>query len=139
MSKLSSHDASNFPVGLLLPAHAQRFGSAEPVERPALEMPGAKFGGTFRRMLHDNPSTLDPTFVTISKPHRRPQMFDGLVPIRCPPQGPIPAIAEFWEASGWPHLDFTLRQGVTFHNGREVTAHDFVYSFTRLLELKSRA
>ncbi len=27
------------------------FGSAEPLGRPELEMPGVKFGGTFRRML----------------------------------------------------------------------------------------
>jgi oligopeptide transport system substrate-binding protein len=29
---------------------------------------------------------------------------------------------------------FYLRKGVRFHNGREVTAEDFVYSFTRLLD-----
>jgi peptide/nickel transport system substrate-binding protein/oligopeptide transport system substrate-binding protein len=50
----------------------------------------------------------------------------------------IPAIAEFWEASQdgrtWT---FVLRRGVTFHHGREVTAQDFVYSFTRLLRVES--
>ena len=47
---------------------------------------------------------------------------------------PIPAIAEFWEASRDGRLwTFTLRQGVRFHHGREVTAQDFVYSFSRLL------
>ena len=47
---------------------------------------------------------------------------------------PLPALAEFWEASRdgrtWT---FTLRRGVKFHHGREVTADDVVYSFTRLL------
>jgi peptide/nickel transport system substrate-binding protein len=50
---------------------------------------------------------------------------------------PIPALAEYWEASRdgltWT---FTLRRGVKFHNGRELTADDFVYSFTRLLDTK---
>lgn len=50
---------------------------------------------------------------------------------------PIPAIAEFWETSRdgltWT---FTLRRGVMFHHGREVTAQDFVYSFTRLLQAR---
>ena len=47
----------------------------------------------------------------------------------------IPGIAESWEPSkdlkSWV---FKLRQGVSFHNGREVTAKDVVYSFTRLMD-----
>ena len=31
---------------------------------------------------------------------------------------------------------FTLRQGARFHHGREITAEDFVYSLTRLLDPK---
>jgi peptide/nickel transport system substrate-binding protein/oligopeptide transport system substrate-binding protein len=62
------------------------------------------------------------------------QVFDGLVQFDANLK-PIPALAEFWEASRdgrtWT---FTLRQGVKFHNGREVTARDVVYSFTRLLD-----
>ena len=51
---------------------------------------------------------------------------------------PIPAIAEFWEASRDGRIwTFALRQGVQFHHGREVTAQDFVYSFTRLLSPKA--
>jgi peptide/nickel transport system substrate-binding protein/oligopeptide transport system substrate-binding protein len=46
----------------------------------------------------------------------------------------MPALADYWEASRdgltWT---FTLRRGVKFHNGREVTADDFVYSFARPL------
>jgi oligopeptide transport system substrate-binding protein len=110
-------------------------GSAEPQGRPELEMPGAKFGGTFRRMLGDNPSTLDSAFVNdIYGGNVVRQIFDGLVQFDAH-LNVIPAIAEFWEASQdgrtWT---FTLRRGVTFHHGREVTAHDVVYSFTRLLD-----
>jgi ABC-type transport system substrate-binding protein len=62
------------------------------------------------------------------------QIFNGLVQFDANLK-PIPDLAEFWEASRdgrtWT---FTLRQGVKFHNGREVTAQDVVYSFTRLLD-----
>jgi peptide/nickel transport system substrate-binding protein/oligopeptide transport system substrate-binding protein len=62
------------------------------------------------------------------------QIFNGLVQFDANLK-PIPALAEFWEASRdgrtWT---FTLRQGVKFHNDREVTAQDVVYSFTRLLD-----
>src|SRR5215831_7010860 len=113
-------------------------GAVEPVGKPELEMPGAQFGGTFRRMLGDNPPTLDPAFVIDI--YGRPvinQIFDGLVQFDAH-LNVIPAIAEFWEASQdgctWT---FALRRGVKFHHGREVTAQDFVYSFTRLLHVNS--
>ena len=46
-----------------------------------------------------------------------------------------PALAESWEISDdnltWT---FTLRDGVTFHNGRALVADDVVYSFERIIE-----
>jgi peptide/nickel transport system substrate-binding protein/oligopeptide transport system substrate-binding protein len=89
-------------------------------------------------MLGDNPPTLDPAFVTETYGgHVVRQIFDGLVQFDAH-LNVIPAIAEFWEASQdgrtWT---FALRRGVTFQHGREVTAQDFVYSFTRLLQVKS--
>ena len=94
-----------------------------------------QMGGTYRRPLRDDPSTLDPgrasdiyAYTVVN------QLFDGLVQFDNH-LNPIPAIAGFWEASPngltWT---FYLRQGVTFHHGREVIAEDFVYSFTRLLD-----
>lgn len=45
-----------------------------------------------------------------------------------------PALAETWDISDdnltWT---FTLRDGVTFHNGRELVAQDVVYSFDRVI------
>jgi oligopeptide transport system substrate-binding protein len=98
---------------------------------------GVKFGGTYRRALANNPTTLDPAFVSdiYSRTVVR-QIVDGLVQFDAH-LNPIPAIAEFWEASrdGLSWI-FTLRRGVKFHHGREVTAEDFIYSFTRLLDSK---
>ncbi len=46
----------------------------------------------------------------------------------------IPELAESWEISEDRTVyTFHLRQGVTFHNGREVTAEDFKYSMERVL------
>ena len=46
---------------------------------------------------------------------------------------PTPQVAESWTISkdGLVYI-FTLREGVRFHSGREVTADDFVWSLTRL-------
>ena len=53
---------------------------AEPLEPPELHMPGAKFGGMYRRVLGNNPTTLDPAFVTdIYGRAVVRQIFDGLV------------------------------------------------------------
>lgn len=108
--------------------------SSGTAQSPGSLEPGAKFGGTYRRTLGSNPTTLDPAFVNdvYSRTIVR-QIFEGLVQFDAHLK-PIPAIAEFWEASRdgrtWT---FTLRRGVRFHHGREVTAQDFVYSLTRLL------
>jgi len=111
-------------------------GLAETLGKLELERAGAQFGGMYRRELGDNPVTLDPTFVTdVYGGAVVRQIFDSLVQFDALLK-PIPALAEFWEASQdgctWT---FTLRRGVMFHHGREVTAHDVVYSFTRLLGL----
>src|SRR5262245_28909390 len=110
-------------------------GATQPSEQSVPHLPGAQFGGTFRRMLGANPITLDPALVTDAYGGSVVrQIFDGLVQLDANLK-PIPALAEFWEASRdgrtWT---FTLRQGVKFHNGQEVTAQDVVYSFTRLLD-----
>jgi peptide/nickel transport system substrate-binding protein len=102
---------------------------------PEVHMPGAKFGGVFRRMLGDNPATLDPALLTdIYGQAVVSQIFNSLVQFDAQLR-PLPALAKFWEASRdrrtWT---FSLRRGVMFHHGREVTAHDVVYSFTRLVE-----
>jgi oligopeptide transport system substrate-binding protein len=112
--------------------------SAETPKDPDQKPPSTKFGGVFRRMLGDNPSTLDPAFLTdIYGRAVVGQVFDGLVQFDAHLK-PIPAIAELWQASRDGRIwTFFLRRGVKFHHGREVTAHDFIYSFTRLLRVNS--
>lgn len=61
-------------------------------------------------------------------------IFDGLVEFVPGSVEVRPAVAESWTLSD-DHLTYTfkLRRGVRFHNGREVTADDVVYSLRRAL------
>jgi oligopeptide transport system substrate-binding protein len=104
------------------------------------ETPPPRFGGTYRRPLSNNPSTLDPAVIsdiygfTVAQ-----QIFDGLVQYDGT-ANIVPAIAENWKGSrdglSWT---FYIRKGVKFHNGREVVADDVVYSFTRILDPKTKS
>jgi peptide/nickel transport system substrate-binding protein/oligopeptide transport system substrate-binding protein len=96
--------------------------------------------GTYRRPLGNDPSTLDPARISdiysLSVTH---QIFDGLV--RFDQTLTIsPALAQHWRSSRdgltWT---FTLKKGVKFHHGREVTADDVVYSLTRILDPRTRS
>lgn len=97
-------------------------------------------GGVYRRPLGNDPVTLDPAGIrdTYSLAVAQ-QLFDGLVQFD-QTLAITPALAQFWKASRdgltWT---FTLRKGVRFHHGREVTADDVVYSFTRLLDPKTKS
>ncbi len=97
-------------------------------------------GGVYRRALGNEPATLDPARVNdIYSRSVTEQIFDGLV--RFDQNLMIaPALASYWKASRdgltWT---FTLRKGVTFHHGREMTAADVAYSLTRLLDPRAKS
>jgi ABC-type transport system substrate-binding protein len=106
------------------------------------QVPAASRSSVYRRPLGNDPATLDPARISdIYGLSVAQQIFDGLVEfdhaLRI-----VPALAEYWKATRdgltWT---FTLRKGVRFHHGHEVTADDVVYSLTRLLDpqLKSAA
>lgn len=111
-------------VALLLGAAATA--SAQPAEER---------GGDYRRALVSDPVTLDAARIgDIYSRSVAQQLFDGLVQFD-QTLTVVPALAQYWKASRdnrtWT---FTLRKGVKFHHGREVTSDDVVYSFTRLLD-----
>jgi peptide/nickel transport system substrate-binding protein/oligopeptide transport system substrate-binding protein len=106
----------------------------------AQEAPFAQSGQVYRRPLGHDPTTLDPARLRdIYSLAVGQQLFDGLVQFD-QTLSITPALAQFWTASRdgltWT---FTLRKGVKFHHGREVTSDDVVYSFTRLLDPKTRS
>lgn len=91
-------------------------------------------GGTLRVAL-DLPTDLDPAATDDSyEASVIKQIFSGL--LRWDDDLNIrPDIAESWIVSrDGQTYEFDLRSDARFHNGRPVTAEDFVYSFTRLLD-----
>ena len=97
-------------------------------------------GGIYRTAFPFSPRDLDPAFSTdIYSITLIQQIFDGLVQFD-QNLNVLPALATNWRVSADGLVyTFILRQGVRFHNGRQVTADDFVYSFTRILEPNERA
>jgi len=107
----------------------------------AASAPGAeRHGGDYRVPLASEPISLDPAFITdIYSVNVAMNLFDGLVEFD-KDLNVVPAIAKVWKISR-DHLTYTffLRRGVMFHNGREVTAKDFVFSFSRILSPDTRS
>jgi peptide/nickel transport system substrate-binding protein len=89
-------------------------------------------GGTLRvGILGDIPS-LDPHQLTPPVPDVTFSVWDRLLEYdtKLTPQ---PLLAESWEMSGdGKQIKLTLRQGVLFHTGREMTSDDVKWTFTRL-------
>jgi oligopeptide transport system substrate-binding protein len=79
-----------------------------------------------------DPWTLDPALCGDATSHQYiMQIFSGLVRLGENLE-PVPDIAEYWELSpdGITYT-FYLREDVFFHDGRQVTADDFKYSWER--------
>jgi peptide/nickel transport system substrate-binding protein len=56
-------------------------------------------------------------------------LFEGMA-WTDPNKNALPGLAKSWKvAANWKYIDFELRKGVKFHNGDEVTAEDFKYSW----------
>ena len=101
--------------------------SGTPSEGPAQE------GGSVTVGIATDVASLDPHYATTGDTRAVMfNMFEGLVKAS-PEGGVIPAVASGYEVSddGLTYT-FTLREGVTFHNGQPVTAEDVVYSLERV-------
>ncbi len=112
----------------------------EAANPPQQAEPQARRGGTYRAALPWSPRNLDPAFSTdIYSVTLIQQIFDGLVHFD-QNLNVIPALATNWQVStdGLVYT-FNLRQDARFHNGRQVTAGDFVNSFIRILDPNERA
>lgn len=115
-------------------------GDQQDGQAPAEVAEKDKFGGTFKGRLAADPPTLDPAFMTDTTSGQVAEhIFDGLVKYDEEMQV-VSSLAKDWKISDdglvWT---FNLREGVKFHNGREMTADDFVYSFTRILQPETKS
>jgi len=92
------------------------------------------FGGKYNVPPSSEPESLDPAYITgIYAVTVANNLYDGLVEFD-KDLNIVPAIAKMWKISrDHKTYAFELRQGVRFHNGREVTADDFVFSISRIL------
>jgi len=100
-------------------------------ESPLANAPAtrATYGGDFHYPIEE-PATLDPIASWGAEWPIMGQVFEGL--LKCDDNlNPVPGIAASWETTDAQTWIFYLRDDVRFHNGRLVTAQDFVYSWNR--------
>jgi peptide/nickel transport system substrate-binding protein len=92
-----------------------------------------KMGGTLRAAISADPVNLDPHLTSAHSTYQvLENVYNHLVGLDDGLQV-IPELAESWTVSeDMLTYTFKLRQGVTFHNGRELTAEDVVYSYERI-------
>jgi len=112
----------------------------EPTGEHKKVKPEPRNGGVYHAALPWSPRTLDPAYSTdIYSITLIEQIFDGLVQFDRE-LNVVPALATSWKVSpdGLVYT-FNLRSDARFHNGRQVTANDFVYSFTRILDPKEES
>lgn len=112
----------------------------EPTGRAKKVGPEPRNGGVYHAALPWSPRTLDPAYSTdIYSVTLIQQIFDGLIQFD-QNLNVVPALAVSWKVSSDGLVyTFNLRQDAHFHNGRQVTANDFVYSFTRILDPKKES
>ncbi|HCQ56871.1 MAG TPA: ABC transporter substrate-binding protein, partial [Sulfitobacter sp.] len=60
-------------------------------------------------------------------------IYDGLLYKNLDTGEIVPALAESWEFTGPLTMEFTLRQGVKFHNGADFTAADVVETLNTVI------
>jgi peptide/nickel transport system substrate-binding protein len=122
-------------AGIALPALMSLAGAGIAAAQDATPNPDAKPGGTLRVGLSADPAELDPHLTELTAAwHVIEHVYEGLLTVDTT-LAPVPALAESHEVSedGLTYT-FHLRQGVTFHNGREFTSDDVVYSFGRIMD-----
>jgi ABC-type transport system substrate-binding protein len=91
-------------------------------------------GGTLRLSPFENQLNLELDPARDAHVFLVQQLYDGLVKLDNT-LNPTPALAEYWKIDPTgTRYTFYLRQGVKFHDGREMTADDVAFSLTRLVD-----
>ncbi len=95
----------------------------------------AKDGGSITITYKDDVATLDPAIgYDWQNWSMIKSLFDGLMDYEPGTTNLVPDLAESYEISeDGQTFTFKLRQGVKFHNGREMTAEDVKYSIDRVV------
>ncbi|WP_246811391.1 ABC transporter substrate-binding protein [Mesorhizobium sp. AA22] len=103
--------------------------------------PNAKPGGAITITYKDDVATLDPAIgYDWQNWSMIKSLFDGLMDYEPGTTNLRPDLAESYEiAPDGKSFTFKLRQGVKFHNGREMTADDVKYSLDRVANPKTQS
>ena len=97
-----------------------------------------KPGGTLTVALDGEIDTIDPhVSVTIVGGQVYPMIFEGLVKLNAALDDVEPLLAESWEQPDPTTYIFKLRQGVKFHDGKDFTAEDVIYTYNRVMDEKT--
>lgn len=87
---------------------------------------------TLRIGLASEPTSMDPQFHNLATNTQiRQNVFESLIQ-QDPTQALEPQLATEWEAVNDTTWRYTLREGVTFHDGSPFTARDVIYSVCRI-------
>lgn len=115
-------------MGLLAWVHASR--SARPLRVDLARARGVLIMGNGAE-----PATLDPQIATgVPEHHLFDALFEGLVATTVEnPDANGPGVATHWESGDFTTWLFHLRKDARWSDGARLTAHDFVYSFQRIL------
>lgn len=103
--------------------------------------PNAKSGGNITITYKDDVATLDPAIgYDWQNWSMIKSLYDGLMDYAPGTTDLRPGLAESYEISeDGQTFTFTLREGVKFHNGREMTAEDVKYSLDRVTNPKTQS
>ena len=131
----------NFILGLLLIATLLSGCSSSPTTEPdeGLDKETENPKGYKEEIIigvPQNPASLDPHFNVANATRIITHcMYNSLTFMDTNKQELLPALAESWEMSEPNEYIFKLREGVKFHNGKDMTAKDVKYSLERCAEM----
>jgi len=100
----------------------------------------AQGGSVFRLAQQEPPDPFDPATLSDNRSIELAQnVFDGPTQINEKNLSVGPGLATFAVSRNGKVYTFTLRRGITFQNGRRVTAQDMVYTLNRALNPKVKS
>src|SRR5262249_13317844 len=116
---------------------ATTLAAAMPVARASAQTRNPRLGGTFISAKTTEAPSLEPNIEQALSRHRIDPLFYNRL-VEWSADGKLePSLAQSWTTSAdgktWT---FKLRQGVKFHNGRELVADDVKYTYERVLDPK---
>ena len=123
------HLLTTAAIAMALPALAQD------------DVEAAPQGGAMTVTYQEDVATLDPAIgYDWQNWSMIKSLFDGLMGYEPGTTTLRPELAESWDVSedGLTHT-FPLKEGTTFHNGREITAQDVVYSLERVTDPETQS